>query len=72
MAYMAFSQKLIMHEKAKFCASFRTVVKAPENMAEIAAVMNRDFLDRSHLLETIHMLRNGPKMPTTDETVQSR
>jgi hypothetical protein len=66
------SQKLIIDENARFCAAFRTVVKAPAKTAQIAAVMNRDFRDLNHAFDTIHMLRKGPKIPTTDEMAQSR
>lgn len=72
MAYMAFSQKLIIDENAKFSAEFRTVVKAPENAAQMTPVITRDLRDNSQRQDTIHMLKSGPKMPTTEDMLQSR
>lgn len=71
-AYMAFSQKFTIHENDRFSAGFFTEVKAPANAAHAAPVNTRDLQLRSHLLDTIQILRIGPNMPTTDEIVQSR
>jgi hypothetical protein len=72
MAYNALSQKPTMLENARFWAGVLTAVKAPENAAHIAPVMSMDSFDLKKRLETMYMLTNGPKMPTTDEMVQSR
>jgi hypothetical protein len=61
-----------MQEKAKFSAAFFTTVKTPETMAQVKAVMAMDRRDRNQRLDTITMLKNGPKTPTIDETAQSR
>lgn len=71
-AYMAFSQKFTMEENARFSAGFFTEVKAPANAAHAAPVKTSDLRLRSHLFDTIQVLRIGPNMPTTDEIVQSR
>lgn len=71
-AYMALSQKLTMDEKARFWAGLLTEVKAAAKAAQAAPVRTRDRRLRSRSRDTIHMLRAGPKTPTTEETVQSR
>lgn len=61
-----------MRENARFWAAFLTEVKAPEKAAHMAPEMSMDSLDLKKRLETSYMLTTGPKMPATDETVQSR
>lgn len=72
MPYRALSQKLIMLEKARFCDSFLTVVKAPEKAAQAQAV---SVIERRRPRKgtcTRNALRIGPQIPTTEEIDQSR
>lgn len=71
-AYRAFSQKFNMEEKARFWPMVLTVVKAPEKATQAAAVRAMDIRERSQRVDTMYMLNSGPKIPTMDETVQSR
>ena len=57
-----------MQENARFWALFRTLVNAPENAPQIKVVIKSVLRLRNHLWDIIHMLRKGPKMPTTDDT----
>lgn len=61
-----------MDEKARFWPMVLTVVKAPENATQAAAVMAMEIRERSQRVETMYMLSSGPKIPTIEETVQSR
>lgn len=49
-----------------------TVVKAPENATQAAAVITIDIRERNQRVDTMYMLNSGPKIPTIEETVQSR
>lgn len=72
MEYRALSQKLIKHENARFCPAVLTEVKAPENAAHPIPQSSMDLRDFNGLSDTRYMLMNGPKIPTTEDTVQSR
>lgn len=61
-----------MQENAKFWASFFTDVNAPENAAHAKAETAMDRRDLSQGVAIIAMPRNGPKIPATEDTVQSR
>lgn len=70
-AYMAFSQNPVIDEKARFCASVLTIVKTPEKMAHIKAVIVMERGERSHGTVTMNMLAIGPNIPTIDDIAQS-
>lgn len=72
MAYAAFSQKLTMAEKARFCAALLTAVNAAANAAHATPASASDRRLRSRAFESIHVLSAGPAVPATEETVQSR
>jgi len=61
-----------MLENARFSAAVLTDVKAPEKAAQTTPVKSIDLLDLNHFNDTRIVLRAGPKIPTTEETVQSR
>lgn len=61
-----------MHEKARFCASLRTVVKAASKAAAAIDRISIVQRDLNHLVDTMYAARKGPKVPTVEETTKSR